>query len=33
MSKAKFEQAEKIDKLRNKMLKYIMYKKKVGRGS
>lgn len=28
MSKAKFEQAEKIDKLRNKMLKYIMYKKR-----
>lgn len=28
MSKEKFEEAEKVDKLRNKMLKYIMYKKR-----
>ncbi len=28
MSKEKFEEAERIDKLRNKMLKYIMYKKR-----
>ena len=29
MSKEKFAEAEKIDKLRNKMLKYIMYKKRT----
>lgn len=29
MSKEKFEEAEKIEKLRNKMLKYIMYKKRT----
>lgn len=28
MSKEKFEEAERVDKLRNKMLKYIMYKKR-----
>ena len=28
MSKEKFEEAEKIEKLRNKMLKYIVYKKR-----
>ena len=28
MSKEKFEEAEKVDKIRNKMLKYIMYKKR-----
>ena len=29
MSKEKFEEAEKIEKLRNKMLKYIVYKKRT----
>lgn len=29
MSKEKFEQAEKIEKFRNKMLKYIVYKKRT----
>ncbi len=29
MSKEKFEEAEKLDKLKNKMLKYIMYKKRT----
>lgn len=29
MSKEKFEEAEKIEKLRNKILKYIMYKKRT----
>lgn len=29
MSKEKFEEAEKIEKLRNKMLKYILYKKRT----
>ena len=29
MSKEKFAEVEKIDKLRNKMLKYIMYKKRT----
>ena len=29
MSKEKFEEAERIDKLKNKMLKYIMYKKRT----
>lgn len=28
MSKEKFEEAEKVEKLRNKMLKYILYKKR-----
>ena len=28
MSKEKFEEAEKIEKFRNKMLKYIVYKKR-----
>ena len=28
MSKEKFEEAEKIEKLRNKILKYILYKKR-----
>ena len=28
MSKEKFEEAEKIEKLRNRMLKYIVYKKR-----
>ena len=29
MSKEKFEEAEKIEKLRNKILKYIVYKKRT----
>lgn len=29
MSKEKFEEAEKIEKLKNKMLKYIVYKKRT----
>lgn len=29
MSKEKFEEAEKVEKLRNKMLKYIVYKKRT----
>lgn len=29
MSKERFEEAEKIEKLRNKMLKYIVYKKRT----
>ena len=29
MSKEKFEEAEKIEKFRNKMLKYIVYKKRT----
>ena len=29
MSKEKFEEAEKIEKLRNKILKYILYKKRT----
>ncbi len=29
MSKEKFEQAEKVEKLRNKILKYIVYKKRT----
>ena len=28
-SKEKFEEAEKIEKLRNKVLKYILYKKRT----
>lgn len=29
MSKEKFEEAERIEKLRNKILKYILYKKRT----
>ncbi len=29
MSKEKFEEAERVEKLRNKMLKYILYKKRT----
>ena len=29
MSKEKFAEAEKIDELRNKMMKYILYKKRT----
>ncbi len=29
MSKEKFEEAEKVEKLRNKILKYILYKKRT----